>query len=138
MNTELFEKLSALEGDTQLAEAIANVKAVPEMVTLLTSHGIPVTEDDINDLLKPSDELSENILLPVAAGLTLAFSMDFLTAAVTKHNMKKAARCIVWASGQGSRSAILLAGKQYPTCKTEELLNSQHLTGHCVQNSKFI
>mgnify|MGYP000374061593 FL=1 len=68
MNTELFEKLSALEGDTQLAEAIANVKTVPEMVTLLTSHGIPVTEDDINDLLKPSDELSENSLDSVAGG----------------------------------------------------------------------
>ena len=68
MNTELFEKLEALENDTELAEAIEKVETVPEMVALLETRGIHVTEEDIQSLLHPAQELSEDELDTVAGG----------------------------------------------------------------------
>lgn len=79
MNTELFEKLEALEGDTELAEAIEKVETVPEMVELLETRGIHVTEEDIQNLLHPAQELSEDELDTVAGGhiLNIGFFHGF-------------------------------------------------------------
>ena len=68
MNEMLFTKLNELENDTELGQAIANVKSVPEMVELLASRNIHVTEDDIKALFQSTEELSEESLDFVAGG----------------------------------------------------------------------
>ena len=70
MTVEIKEKLDMLNDDPMLGNAILESKSLEELLKLLSDHGIELTEEEINEMVKEesADELFESDLEEVAGG----------------------------------------------------------------------
>lgn len=72
-NSKLSEKLAALMEDFDFSNAVAATESSEDVVKLLSSYGIEVTEAELNEVLNnvpigQNDELDEVVLENVSGG----------------------------------------------------------------------